>query len=304
MQFPTINRWSVIPGLLMTLIWLHSAWAKVTSCQPGQWSLTFDDGPHPSITPVILDSLKKANVTATFFVLGEKVEKYPDMLKKVHAAGHEIAVHTWSHPHLTSISAEEIREEIRSTLDVVYETIGVKPTLIRPPYGETNEMVESIMAEFGLEAITWNVDSNDWRYAETYNDSPVAGEATKQGMLKSLAGINPTTNGVISLHHDIHQASAYVLGDIIPAIQAKGFKLSTVQECIKGSTAPWPSANPISSTNGSTSTSVETATVPTLPSQSTPNSSTAELDIEYFKVVLNHMLRQILCDFDLYHCFN
>ncbi|KAJ1655912.1 hypothetical protein IWQ61_004417, partial [Dispira simplex] len=240
----------------MAFVGLQSVWATTTACQPGKWALTFDDGPHPSISSELLSLLRANNVKATFFVVGQNVEYYPDILRQIYAEGHEIAVHSWSHPDLTTLTTDQLREQIRSTMDIIYSVIQVTPTLVRPPYGSTNGEVKEIMDEFGLEEVIWNVDSNDWRYAQQYSDSYEAGEVTKQEMLNSLNAMDPSTTGVISLQHDIHQASVYTIGEVINAIRAKGFTLSTVQQCIAGPYRP-------STTISSTSTVISSTLPPT-----------------------------------------
>ncbi|KAJ1966578.1 hypothetical protein IWQ62_002381 [Dispira parvispora] len=238
----------------MAFVGLQSVGATTTECSPGKWALTFDDGPHPSISLEILSLLRKNNAKATFFVVGKNVADNPGILRQIYEDGHEIGVHTWNHLDLTSLNTNQIRKEIGSTVDVIYQTVGVRPTLARPPFGNTNELVRGIMKEFGLEGITWNVDSNDWRYAQEYHDSYEAGKFTEEELFSHLKDKDPSTTGVISLQHDVHEASVYITGEVIRGIRTKGFSLTTVKQCISGpnnsyTVPPAPTATTSSSLN-------------------------------------------------------
>ncbi|HEX5176879.1 MAG TPA: polysaccharide deacetylase family protein, partial [Chthoniobacteraceae bacterium] len=102
----------------------------------GQYiAMTFDDGPHVENTPRLLEMLKKRDIKATFFVVGECVVQYPALMKRIVAEGHEIANHSWSHPLLTKMSEEAVTAQIQRTHDAIVAATGVTPKLFRPPYG-------------------------------------------------------------------------------------------------------------------------------------------------------------------------
>ena len=96
------------------------------------WALTYDDGPSQP-TPALLRELKRRDIKATFFVVGTQVQQNPDILKQIHADGHEIGIHTWSHPHLTRLSNEQIITEVMYTYQIIKDLVGVSTRLFRPP---------------------------------------------------------------------------------------------------------------------------------------------------------------------------
>ena len=99
------------------------------------WGLTYDDGPAP-YTPDLLDYLQSENLTATFYTVGSRVLSYPGLLQREYLAGHDIAVHTWAHPYLTTLTNEQIIAELGWTKKVIYDVLGVTPLYMRPPYGD------------------------------------------------------------------------------------------------------------------------------------------------------------------------
>src|SRR6185312_17561707 len=98
-----------------------------------QVALTFDDGPDPKVTMQILETLEKYNAKATFFMLGSRVEYYPEIAKHIADAGHELGNHTWNHPDLTKASVEKIRDEINRTSSIIENVTGMQSTVFRPP---------------------------------------------------------------------------------------------------------------------------------------------------------------------------
>ena len=127
-----------------------------------QIAITFDDGPNLEYTPKLLEILKERGAKATFFVLGCQIEKYPEVLKKAYAEGHEIANHTWNHPDLLETSDDDIISELKTTSTIIEQTIGERPSLFRPPMGRIDARVEKIIRDFGLEPVLWSVSSQDW----------------------------------------------------------------------------------------------------------------------------------------------
>ncbi|MFY4775056.1 polysaccharide deacetylase family protein [Metabacillus sp. RGM 3146] len=123
--------------------------------------LTFDDGPS-AYTTDILDILKKYEIRATFFIVGSAAEKFPDIVRRIHAEGHVIGNHTWSHPNITHLSNEELQQEIHSTSDQIKEIINISPDLFRPPFGEINHHASAEIKEMGMTTVLYNVSSRDW----------------------------------------------------------------------------------------------------------------------------------------------
>ncbi len=185
-------------------------------------ALTFDDGPG-DYTPALLDELAARGVHATFFVLGSQVQKHPDVVTRMAAEGHVVGNHSWSHPKLTNLSAADAGSEIDGTTSVIQQVTGTTPTLVRPPYGASNDTVLAVLAARGDAAIMWSVDTEDWRNRDI-------GITTQRAM----AGAAP---GAIILMHDIHLSTVQAVPGIIDQLLAAGYTLVTVPELL-GPTTP------------------------------------------------------------------
>lgn len=132
-------------------------------------AISFDAAWGRANTEGILDILDRYGVKTTFFLVGFWAEKHPDLVRELVSRGHEIGNHSATHPHMASLSAAQIREELRKTSDLVESITGQPTTLFRPPYGEYNNLVVSISREEGYECVQWNVDSLDWKNLGTQN---------------------------------------------------------------------------------------------------------------------------------------
>ena len=175
------------------------------------YALTFDDGPHPRYTPQIVEILKAENVPATFFMLGEMIERYPDVARLVQEAGFEIGTHSWSHAQLTGKSEVVVRDEIIKTQDLAEQTFGARPRLFRPPYGSVNATVRRVAASDGLILAMWSVDPRDWD----------ANVSVQQVVRKT---VDSAPNGSIVVLHDIKSKTVEALPDIIRELRAAGFE--------------------------------------------------------------------------------
>ncbi|OLN21944.1 hypothetical protein BTO30_12135 [Domibacillus antri] len=184
-----------------------------SSGQKKKAALTFDDGPNPDSTAAILNVLKKYNVRATFYVLGSRVDFYPDLVERMVLEGHEIGSHSWSHKDFTKLSPEEIKMELDRTTAAVETAAGVSPLSVRPPYGATNERVNQII---GTSPVLWSVDTLDWKN----RDPKAITEIVKQNV----------RNGSVILMHDIHKTTADALEEVIIYLQKQGYELVTVDE--------------------------------------------------------------------------
>lgn len=118
------------------------------------WGLSYDDGPSP-FTPLLIDYLQEKNIKTTFFVVGSRVLSRPEMLQTEYMSGHQISIHTWSHPALTTLTNEEIVAELGWTMKVIKDTLGVTPNTFRPPYGDIDDRVRAIAAQMGLTPVIW-----------------------------------------------------------------------------------------------------------------------------------------------------
>lgn len=125
--------------------------------KPGHLALTFDDGPDPASTPAYLDLLAAHGVRATFFVVGERVVARPDLVRRMHAAGHEVAVHGWRHRYALYTSPR-----LGRCVNAVADTIGVRPRWFRPPYGVLSASALIEARRHGLLPVLWTVWAKDW----------------------------------------------------------------------------------------------------------------------------------------------
>ena len=121
-------------------------------------SISFDAAWGNEDTQELIDILAQYNVKATFFVVGEWVDKYPESVKALHDAGHEVMNHSNDHAHMTQLSKEEIVADVEACNDKIEAVTGVRPTLIRPPYGEYDDNVITAIRSMGMEPIQWDVD--------------------------------------------------------------------------------------------------------------------------------------------------
>ena len=126
-------------------------------------SLTFDAAWGNEDTQQLIDILGKYNIKATFFVVGEWVDKYPESVKALHDAGHEIMNHSDNHPYFTKLSAEQIKTQLNTCNEKIAAITGVTPILFRPPYGDYNNRLIVTARSLGYTPIQWSVDSLDWK---------------------------------------------------------------------------------------------------------------------------------------------
>ena len=183
-------------------------------------ALTFDDGPHGTLTPRVLDILSRYNAKCTFFMQGQNVKRYPNVVRRMVAEGHEPASHTWDHICMTKNSRAKIESELAQTDAAIRDACGYSPRLVRPPYGATNAGLNSMMRErFGYSVVLWDVDTNDWR---------------KPGVSTVISrAVNGAKPGSIILVHDIHSSTVDAVEGIVRGLQNRGFRLVTVSQMIE-----------------------------------------------------------------------
>ncbi|MFV0337890.1 MAG: polysaccharide deacetylase family protein [Chthoniobacterales bacterium] len=204
-------------------------------------ALTFDDGPHPKLTPKLLDLLKKENIKATFYVVGQMVDAHPEVLRRTVQEGHEIGNHSWSHPAFTKLSSNGVKSQVDRTNQAIKKAAGVTPTNIRPPYGATNKRLNKrLNEEFGLKVIMWSVDPQDWKYR---NSTRVANQI--------LTNAKP---GDIILAHDIHATTIAAMPRVISELKKRGYRFVTVSELIAMEGAPASAPAPTPAVQSSLST--------------------------------------------------
>ena len=183
-------------------------------------ALTFDDGPNPKNTPAMLDILKKRNIPATFFVLGQNAALYPRILERMVAEGHEIGSHAWNHISLVNQTAEERTFQVRKTNEAIERATKRPARLIRPPYGETTPSLNRWLTEqLKMTVILWSVDSRDWEHRDAAS------------MRREI--LSATKPGAVILAHDIHQTTVSAMPAILDALIEKGYKFVTVSDLIR-----------------------------------------------------------------------
>lgn len=178
-------------------------------------ALTFDDGPG-KFTDRLLDCLEANNAKATFFMLGQNIEKFPDAVKREKALGMEIGNHTYDHQILTKVDISEVGPEVTKTNDIFKNLLGEQSTVMRPPGGATNE---EVLTQINMPIVLWSIDTKDWKTRDVQNTIDVT--------------LNNVKDGSIVLLHDIHETTVAAAEQIIPALIEQGYKLVTVSELAK-----------------------------------------------------------------------
>ena len=176
-------------------------------------ALTFDDGPNSATTNRILDILEENNSVATFFVVSRRIEKDTETLKRMDSLGNQIGNHTANHKDLTKISSEQIKTEVDIVNDKLKKAIGKEASIVRAPYGATNDNVKASV-EYPL--IMWNVDTKDWKSKDA------------KAIEKEVLG--KVKDGDIVLMHDLYGSTADACEVIIPKLIEQGYQLVTVEE--------------------------------------------------------------------------
>ncbi len=222
--------------LVFSVVVTQSARAEAPSTHP-LIALTFDDGPDPIHTPALLNILKAKKVKATFFLNGNKVEKYPALAKRIKNEGHVIGNHSWDHPDFTHLTFEQARDQIVRTNNVIKKVTGVKPILFRYPFGSWSDAGnQAIRAEGMWGGVHWHdvmqfVRGNgtpwvgDWECGNSEADMVryVLGNATDQAMiLLHDSGIDTHDGSVCASHMD------YV-GTSIDALKKLEYRFGVVE---------------------------------------------------------------------------
>lgn len=144
--------------------WYNLVWPIAhTRCRGNGVALTFDDGPHPVITPMILDVLAQHKTPVTFFLLGKNAERYPDLVRRIVAEGHQVGLHSWSHADMSTMPHPAVEFEIHRNIRTLEAIIpGQWQPLLRPPFGFSNINTYRAAQRFGLKIVYWNVTCMDW----------------------------------------------------------------------------------------------------------------------------------------------
>ena len=188
---------------------------SASSAEKKKVAITFDDGPNPDYTPDLLKGLKERGVSATFFLLGKEVEKYPELVEQMHAEGHLIGTHSYEHVNLCNLTDEKAIEQVDKTNALIEKITGERPQFIRPPYGcwKKNLDYKTSMIE-----VLWDVDPLDWK---TGNSDVVVSRVLKN-----------VEEGDIILLHDASASSVKAALSIIDKLQEDGYLFVTVGEIV------------------------------------------------------------------------
>ena len=184
-------------------------------------ALTFDDGPHPRQTRVILDILDEYGIKATFFAVGVNVENYTSALCEVVERGHEVANHTYTHTKVSGLDYDSFKRQIVDCEDKIFEKTGYKTKLLRPPEGMIDTSVKSVARELGYKVILWDIDTRDWAHTSPQN---IASHV-----------ISNIRSGDIILMHDYigkNSPTAAALRLFIPKLLDMGYNFVVVSELI------------------------------------------------------------------------
>ena len=181
-------------------------------------ALTFDDGPGPG-TRRILKALEAVDGRATFCMVGDRVNDYAQTARMVAEQGSEIATHTLTHPNLATLSAAEVRAELEESIAAIEQVTGVRPGVLRPPYGSTSREVREICRELGMVIANWNVDTEDWRVRDA------------ETILNHV--LDNARDGAIVLCHDLYPETAAAMERAVAELTRRGYQLVSVSELLQ-----------------------------------------------------------------------
>lgn len=184
-------------------------------------SITFDDGPDSTITPAILDLFKRNKIKANFFFLGTQVNFFPSVVRRAYDEGHIILNHSLNHPYFTHLNPQGIKSQVILAEDRIKGIIGKSPSIVRPPYGDVNDMVLSSVRETNNKIIIWSIDTMDW----------VRGIEVKTVVENVLGNVRP--GDIILMHSGVNQnTSLRALPDIIRGLKERSYGIVGLGELL------------------------------------------------------------------------
>ncbi|CAM2780259.1 polysaccharide deacetylase family protein [Paenibacillus sediminis] len=189
-----------------------------------QVALTFDDVPDIRFTPQVLDVLKSYNVKATFFVVGERAEKHPNLVKRMVKEGHIVGNHSYNHALLTKLSLHDFQRQLLRTDRIMSTITGHKPKFIRPPYGEINEEQLQWLKQNGFIVVNWNVDSLDWKGIDKQKVERNIVRAVRPGSIILQHAGGGTTSDLTG--------SIEALPNVIMKLKGMGYRFVTLPELL------------------------------------------------------------------------
>lgn len=189
-------------------------------------ALTFDDGPYPPYTGQVLDILRENRTVATFFLIGANVVKYPELVRRIAAEGHQLGNHTYNHSDLLKLGREQIAAETDRAGTVIAAIAGERPHVIRPPHGFRDPLVLDVLERQGLRVIEWSVASRDWTNPGT---DAIVGRTLKEVKSGSIILLHDG-DGVEAAAPRMQTVEA--AGRIIRHLKAEGYRFVTVDELL------------------------------------------------------------------------
>ncbi len=183
----------------------------------GAVHLTFDDGPHPEHTPVLLDALRAHGARATFFVIGKNAERHPELIRRMVAEGHSVGSHSWSHTEPAEVSAPALMDEIARTSALLAPLLGKAPTLFRPPLGAVTAAKLARLWAAGQRVVLWSVDPRDYSLSSAQD-------------LAAWFEAYPLIAGDVVLMHDTEPHAAGALPRLIEKVRARGLVIAPLPQ--------------------------------------------------------------------------
>ncbi len=222
---------ALVVSLVAVFSWSYTGSIASVEVEEKVIALTFDDGPNPPYTQAMLDTLEKAGIKATFFLMGRHAEAFPDQVKAIADAGHEVANHSYSHRLMLASTKSVALEELQRTNALLENITGHKPIHFRPPYGMQGPGAKLALEQLGLRSILMNVNGSDWEHT---SPEPIA-----NAVLESI-----TPGSIVLLHdgqgdvddpmaQDSRSASVEATAIIIKSLQNQGYRFVTVSDLLQ-----------------------------------------------------------------------
>ena len=192
--------------------------------------LTFDDGPKTGITEPILKILESENIKATFFLVGDNMAKYPDLVEMIYAQGHDVSNHTYDHIRLDNLDGDDLDYQLQETNRVIVDIVGKSPRLFRPPGGRFNNIVLEALSKYGLRPIGWAINTSDYIEGVNVRLSPTALQTKVNEVMGSVrANLRP---GAIILMHNGNEIGIQALPLVIQYVRSQGYQFRKLSEVL------------------------------------------------------------------------
>ena len=220
-----MRRWFVVGWMMAGVILLAGKAATEESLPadggaeipaPRYVALTFDDGPRPGSTERLLEGLRDRGARATFFLIGEQVQIYPELVQMIGAEGHQVGNHTWGHVSLQDLDTAKALAEVERTDALLQKILGPGAYWVRPPYGRVDK---SVLQQLSVPVIKWSVDPRDWESRNT--------QAVVDAVMETV------TDGSIILLHDIYETSVEAALELIDLLEPQGYRFVTVEQLLR-----------------------------------------------------------------------